>query len=67
MAQKWHKKTAQSRPSSILCRFFIETGNAHLIPYYHEILGLFKKKLGNSPKISGKNRKFGSKKAKLKL
>jgi hypothetical protein len=45
--------------------FFIETGNAHLFPYYHEILGLFKKKLGNSPKIPGKNRKFWSKKAKI--
>jgi hypothetical protein len=48
-----------------LCRFFIETGNARLIPYYHEILGLFKKKLGNSPKIPGKNRKFELKKAKI--
>jgi hypothetical protein len=43
---------------------FIETGNTRLIPYYHEFLGLFKKKLGNSPTIPGKNRKFGSKKAK---
>jgi hypothetical protein len=67
MAQKWHKKMAQSRPSSSLCHFFIETGNARLFPYYHEILRFSRKNGVIAPKIRAKTVNLDRKRQKYRL
>jgi hypothetical protein len=64
MAQKWHKKTAQSRPSSRLCYFLVRQVTPALSLLCHEFSGFSRKNWVIFPKFQLKSSIFTQKRQK---